>query len=243
MYERVLLTALLTAFSITSPSCLRSVHRWWSHLHGAARRGRSWTKMHMNRISSLEEWKESHISRLFSNHLESSHAFEAMTTNDDFLLLWTVNRYWLPLGKTYYRAWRGIFWHLLTFFDSSCETRTLSWWSANRHHLPQNPRTTKTKMKEDNFIKLYRIFNLPLSSPSLPIPDGKVVYRSYYVLFICKPETSNQPIFLQISKDCEYCELSTQGYNRIHITILRTCMNESFLLPFSLHFPSLPLLA
>ena len=173
--------------------------------------------------------------------LESSHAFEATTTNDDFLLVWTVNRYWLPMGKKHYRAWRGILWHLLTLFGSSCETGTLSWWSANRQHLPQNPRTTKTKMKKDNFIKLYRNFiNLPLSPPSLPIPDGKVVDRSHYVLFICKHETSNQPIFLQISKDCEYSELSTQGYNRIHI-ILRTCMNESFLLSFSLHFPSLSL--
>ena len=51
------------------------------------------------------------------NCLESSHAFEAMTTNDDFLLLWTVNRYRLPVRKSTIvpeEAFFDISWHCLT---------------------------------------------------------------------------------------------------------------------------------
>ena len=49
MLRTCLERVLPIAFSIIFPSCLRSVHRWWSHLHGAARRGRSWTKMRTER--------------------------------------------------------------------------------------------------------------------------------------------------------------------------------------------------
>lgn len=44
-------------------SSLRSVHRWWTHLHGAARRRWSCTKMHVQRIASMDKKKQSSVKR------------------------------------------------------------------------------------------------------------------------------------------------------------------------------------
>lgn len=48
-------------------SSLRSVHRWWTHLHGAARRRWSCTKMHMQKIASMDKKKQSSVKRYGSD--------------------------------------------------------------------------------------------------------------------------------------------------------------------------------
>ena len=149
------------SFWLHFPSCLRSVHRWWAHLHGAARRGRSWTKMHMNRISSLEEWKESHISKLFSNQV---------------MLLKQDNKWWFSITvnceqvliadeKKHYRAWRGILWHLLTLFGSSLFMRD---WNPVLVVRQQAPSASKSENNEDKNEKkqLYKTLS-QLESPSV----------------------------------------------------------------------------
>ena len=102
------------SFWLHFPSCLRSVHRWWSHVHGAARRGRSWTKMHMNRISSLEEWKECHISKLFSNQVMLLNQWQRMMTFY-YCELWTgIDCRWGKSTIVPEEAFFDISWHCLT---------------------------------------------------------------------------------------------------------------------------------